>query len=183
MALVEAIAALAFAVIAYRLYIVYTRLGLGSLESGFAGFTLLSASSLAMMLASLVSSPRASFSIYVASSVLAVGGLYLLAPRRGLGVVIPLGGLKVLVALFDYLAGVMGFAAAQAARGPARILLAVIAVSYLVRGTSMLGGALGMGPGMVVLVLFIGELLRAASAAALAVFYATLGGSGEEEEE
>ncbi|MEB3861847.1 MAG: hypothetical protein GSR84_06470 [Desulfurococcales archaeon] len=183
LALVEAIAAAAFTVIAYRLYIVYSRLREDPLESGLAGFTLLAASSLAMMIASLASSPRASLSIYVASSILAVGGFYLLSPLRGMTVVIPLGGLKVLVALFDYLAGIMGFTASQTTRGPARVLLAIIALSYMVRGTSMLGGALGMGPASVALALFVGELLRAASAAALAVFYATLGGNGEEEEE
>ena len=182
LAAAEIVSAVAFAVIAYRIYKASRLLESERLLYHCIGFTLLALSQALMTLAVTVGDPRLQVSLYTASSVTAIGGLYAVNPRRGQGEpgIMPVAGVtgvKTVIILADSLAGIQGLITAGNTTGPARLLLAGIGVSYLVRALSVILPLLGAG-GSAGYILIAGEALRALSAAVLAALYALGGRQG-----
>ena len=182
----EIIPVAAFLVIAYRLYRVASVLSSDRLLSNSIGFLLLSISQASMTLSIISSNPRVGISLYSMSTILAAGGFYALLPKdRVMGLhSISVIGLKSLLAFLDYIAGVLGLLVSSSSRGVARPLIALIGLSYIVRGSTLVLGVVGAGVRVILATLIVGELLRSASATILSIIYSVSrhDSFGEEEE-
>ncbi len=184
LAFIELVSMIAFTIISLRLYRLYRLLKSINILRGAVCFSLLSMSQALMAFSVVSDNPRTAMALYASSSVLAAGGLYsLAAPHQGNYGFITVGGLKLGISVLDYVAGMLGLAASYNSRGVARIFLAVIGFSYMVRGASLIANMTGVMQGYVAL-LVLGEIVRATSAAVFSLFYASPGhGSGAEEED
>lgn len=176
-AFADVVGAAAFAYIAYRLASVSGRLG-GRLEGPIA-FSLLTAAQL-FALAAVLAGHRVTYSAYVATASFSAAGFAILAlASRGTAWALVPAAVPVLA---DLAASACAVWASGRFAGPARLLVAALGFSFVVRaaGLVMLPGPAGVSA------LALGEVLRSMAAAALAVTYATppRGGSvGEAEEE
>lgn len=174
----ESMSMIAFAVLAYRFYLVARDLGGERVYYYCYGFLLLSLSQVAMFLSVIYVNPRASLSLYTASSALSLAGFYAFAYGRGAIsssadnklLVMVVVWLKSLVAIIDYAAGFVGMIVSTFARGLAKYLIAVIGLSYIMRGSTLIASILS-GSDHLLTILLVGELSRSVAATLLSITY------------
>ncbi|MCE4612331.1 MAG: hypothetical protein F7C07_00655 [Desulfurococcales archaeon] len=182
----ESISMIAFAVLAYRFYLVARDLGGERVYYYCYGFLLLSASQAVMFLSVAYINPRVSLSLYTASSTLSLAGFYAFAyGRRATSLVagnrfpvIAVVWLKSVVAVIDYITGFIGMAVSAFTRGLAKYLIAVIALSYITRGSSLLASIVS-GEDSLLAILLVGELARSIAATLLSIAYVVPGSERE----
>ena len=162
---IELVSSISLGILSVKLLRLQKLLG-GSLDAP-AGFALLALSQLSGAL-SIVGQGRLSYTLYVATSALAAAGFASLQtrprrPPRGTLVAAPI----VLPFLADTAAFLVAGAAARRFRGPARVLVALSAISYALRAAGLL-----LVPSQIGIVAFItGEASRAITLTALSLLY------------
>ena len=181
LAVLESVSMVAFAVLAYRFYLVARDVGGSRVYYYCFGFLLLSLAQAVMLLSVIYVNPRASLSLYAASSVLSFSGFYaFMLGRRptqetlkgyeGASMPVAVVWLKSVIAVMDYAAGFMGIVVSLSFKGVARYLVFLIAVSYVIRG-SMLASSIVSGSSVLLAIMLAGELARSMAAAVLSIAY------------
>ncbi|MEM2004730.1 MAG: hypothetical protein QW705_01300 [Zestosphaera sp.] len=177
LALLEVVGAVAFAYLSTLFLRIYVRLKSDELLAYTTSFILLALSQVCSLLSTIVSEGRLAATLYVATSSLAMAGfMVMLFPRRSskFYMLVPL-----LVTTPDMLAGLVStILVIRSVRGRTRSFLAILSLSYYVRGLSIvLSSAQGS-----LLGLLVSETLRAFAAILMSLHHMTQVLTHEQEE-
>ncbi len=175
--------AAAFLLLSYRFARIASLASSPRLALAAAGFSILGMAQLLSAASYYSSEARDAYMFYVGSTSFSMAGYVLIlasaSPSRG-GGLYAVSPALLLPSAIDITAGLLAGVLAYVAGGVARAGFAVLAISHFLRAAPLLGGGLHLGSALPLLVL-VGEVVRAVSASALALFY-TKGVLGHEAE-